>query len=480
MLVESYISQFLFESTKEKSSLHCLLFQRESSNMADLSLSPQPHSDLRAPSSPLSEILTFRGDDEEEEEDFASTAAGTVKKQQRKRWKKPADHPKRPLSAYNLFFQWGRERLLAGESLIPLQQDDIDRIDVDTRRHSKRRHRREHGVIGFTELAKMLGTKWKELDADSKEMFQKRADVEKVRYEKAVSLYKAEKGELSKEDSKPKETEATPTSRKAKKLVQQRKKTKGVATSQSVTIDGSSRQKLTLREDVEIAQPQAYDAPDALYRQALGGSGLSSQSIYSSLHRGDSEQYFFDQQRLYTASNQVSGVPPGMSLSAQSTFLPPAVSQASYIQSNSAAGAGISLRDYVDSMGPPPLQHMQSVWGPGTVTNMPSQAYHSLRDQAYHNANSMDPGRFSGTEVPNHSYYSMPLYGQLQSDQTGMGLQPQSTSYAQYPSFSRYPSAMDPLSSRQPPTNLVPSQMNPGMRDEVDGLSSTSQINYFE
>ncbi|GAX24969.1 hypothetical protein FisN_2Lh245 [Fistulifera solaris] len=448
--------------------------------MSDFSLSPQPTSNLRAPPSPLSEILSFReeiDEEDEQEEDIASITTDTVKKQQRKRWKKPADHPKRPLSAYNLFFQWGRERLLAGESLIPLQQADIDRIDVDTRRHAKRRHRREHGVIGFTELAKMLGTKWKELDPDSKEMFQRRADVEKIRYEKAVSLYKAEKGELLK-DSTLKETEAARPFPKAKKLAQQRKKLKGVQTSQGIIT--TSNQKFTLREDVEISQPQTYDTSSALYRQALGGSGPLSHGINSGFHRGDNEPYFFDQQRLYASRNQVSGMPPGMSLSAPSTFLPPAVSQASYIQSNSAAGAGTSLRDYVDSMGPPPLQHMQSVWGPGTVTNMPSQAYHSLTGQAYHNANYMDAGRFPGTEISNHSYYSMPLYGQLPSDQTVMGLQPQSTSYAQYPNFSRYPSAIDPLRSRQTATNLVPSQMNPGMKDEVDGLSSTSQLNYFE
>ncbi|GAX12414.1 hypothetical protein FisN_2Hh245 [Fistulifera solaris] len=448
--------------------------------MADFSLSPQPTSDLRAPPSPLSEILSFREEDDEEEEqeeDMASTTPGTVKKQQRKRWKKPADHPKRPLSAYNLFFQWGRERLLAGESLIPLQQADIDRIDVDTRRHAKRRHRREHGVIGFTELAKMLGTKWKELDPESKEMFQRRADVEKIRYEKAVSLYKAEKGELSK-DSKLKEAEAAPSSRKAKKLVQQRKKPKSVETSQDIT---TSKQKLTLREDVETTQPQTYDFSSALYRQTLGGNVPLSQGIYSGLHRGENDPYFFDQQRLYASRNQVSSMHSGMSLSAQSTFLPPAVNQASYIQSNSAAGSGTSLRDYVDSMGPPPLQSMQSVWGTGAVTNMSSQAYHSLRDQAYHNTNYADLGRFSGTEVPNHSYYSMPLYGQqLRSDQSMMGLQPQNSSYAQYPSFSRYPSTMDPLNSGQPPTNLAPSQMHPGMRDEVDGLSSISPLNYFD
>lgn len=478
--------------------------------MTDLTLSPRPHSDLltdvrlplhvRTLSSPLSEILTFNGEEEQEEEE-PPMLTGAMTKQKRKRWKKPADHPKRPLSAYNLFFQWGRERLLAGESLVPLQQEDIDQIDVDTRRNSKRRHRREHGVIGFTELAKMLGTKWKELDPESKEMFQKRADVEKARYEKAVSLYKAEKGENQKEDEEQ-HLDKTPSG-KPKRLSQKAKKMKNVPpqSTKGVT-DGSSKQKLSLREEAERIQPLTYDAPSSMYRQMGTGQLNQALGIYSSSYRGDNEHFYYEQQGAFQSENQVNGIHPEMSTPAQNTkthnlnhmahvrpnFMPQATNQANYIQSNpTTMGSESSIRDYNESMGTHPVQGMQSMWDTGNIPNISSPAFHSLTNQAYNNnTNYFDPSvrhwPAPRTDVPNHSYYTMPSLGQtMRNNPSVLGMQ-HSSMYSQYPqfpaSFPRYPS-MEPFSG-QSPTNLLQLPMYQGMREDVDGLSSTSPLNYFD
>eukprot|EP00549_Striatella_unipunctata_P012221 CAMPEP_0118688440 /NCGR_PEP_ID=MMETSP0800-20121206/8923_1 /TAXON_ID=210618 ORGANISM="Striatella unipunctata, Strain CCMP2910" /NCGR_SAMPLE_ID=MMETSP0800 /ASSEMBLY_ACC=CAM_ASM_000638 /LENGTH=225 /DNA_ID=CAMNT_0006585703 /DNA_START=50 /DNA_END=727 /DNA_ORIENTATION=+ len=65
---------------------------------------------------------------------------------------KPRDKPKRPLSAYNLFFQDEREKLLVV------------------------------GKVGFAALAKIVAEKWKSLDPISKSKYEAKAAVEKTRY----------------------------------------------------------------------------------------------------------------------------------------------------------------------------------------------------------------------------------------------------------------------------------------------------------
>ena len=85
--------------------------------------------------------------------------------------------PKRPLSAYNLFFQEARKALLG---------------DAYTPSPAKRRHRKSHGKIGFTELAHIISQKWKTLDAGLKDQLQDQAAKNKSDYMAAVKQWKAE------------------------------------------------------------------------------------------------------------------------------------------------------------------------------------------------------------------------------------------------------------------------------------------------
>lgn len=93
----------------------------------------------------------------------------------KKTWKKPADKPKRPLSAYNLFFQHERNRIV-GES--PAGADG-----------NKRKHRKSHGKIGFESLAKTIANKWKTLDKASKRPFEQQAKREKAIYAQKLQAW---------------------------------------------------------------------------------------------------------------------------------------------------------------------------------------------------------------------------------------------------------------------------------------------------
>lgn len=89
--------------------------------------------------------------------------------------------PRKPLSAYNFFFQEERANLLGHET--------IANEHADPKERKKRCHRRTHGKIGFTQLAKHVGQKWKSLDAESKKIYQKKFQQDKVRYAKELEKY---------------------------------------------------------------------------------------------------------------------------------------------------------------------------------------------------------------------------------------------------------------------------------------------------
>lgn len=102
----------------------------------------------------------------------------------KRKWKKPKDKPKRPLSAYNLFFQHEREKIIA--STVAPPEPELSEAQAKKRR---RRHRKTHGKISFADLAKTIGGKWKALDSASRSVFEARAKSEKNRYNRELAVW---------------------------------------------------------------------------------------------------------------------------------------------------------------------------------------------------------------------------------------------------------------------------------------------------
>ena len=140
-------------------------------------------------------------------ESIGDSPAGTGKKKtltkgdgkSRRSWKKPKDKPKRPLSAYNLFFKNERARIVhggdgdAGDTAAGAAVDAAALISASTTsqdpasasssgQKKKRRHRAAHGKIGFAALAQTIAARWKALPADERKPFADRAAIEKERY----------------------------------------------------------------------------------------------------------------------------------------------------------------------------------------------------------------------------------------------------------------------------------------------------------
>ena len=82
------------------------------------------------------------------------------------------DMPKRPLSAYNLFFAEERQKILGSRQ-------------AETSKTDKK--------VGFAGLAKTVAAKWNAMDDEQKEPYIVKARVEKTRYTQLVSVWREEK-----------------------------------------------------------------------------------------------------------------------------------------------------------------------------------------------------------------------------------------------------------------------------------------------
>ncbi|GAX10100.1 hypothetical protein FisN_3Lh286 [Fistulifera solaris] len=122
----------------------------------------------------------------------ASNKRNEKKDMTKKKFKKDEGRPKRPLSAYNVFFQFARVKLLNGEDCTEVRQEDVDAMWLATEPSSvgKRPHRKSHGKISFREMAKMVASKWNALDEKTRSLFELRAKVDRDRYMLEMEIWK--------------------------------------------------------------------------------------------------------------------------------------------------------------------------------------------------------------------------------------------------------------------------------------------------
>jgi hypothetical protein len=119
-----------------------------------------------------------------------ATSMQTTVSNNRQRRKHDASKPKRPLSAYNIFFKEERQRIL--DELPP----EILKHEIEYKTSGRRRKQLSakellHSKVDFHHLAKMVGQRWRKLPTSELEKYKSIANADFQRYKKEISAYKA-------------------------------------------------------------------------------------------------------------------------------------------------------------------------------------------------------------------------------------------------------------------------------------------------
>ncbi|KAL3911833.1 MAG: hypothetical protein SGARI_001456 [Bacillariaceae sp.] len=116
-------------------------------------------------------------------------AHGTNKKARKKH---DMGKPKRPLSAYNIFFKQERQRILDELPKEVLKQGGKEEAAAPSRRRKQLSAKDLlHRKVDFHKLAKMVGKRWRELPASELEQYKSIADKDLERYREEMNAYKA-------------------------------------------------------------------------------------------------------------------------------------------------------------------------------------------------------------------------------------------------------------------------------------------------
>eukprot|EP00339_Tiarina_fusa_P022808 CAMPEP_0117030228 /NCGR_PEP_ID=MMETSP0472-20121206/21832_1 /TAXON_ID=693140 ORGANISM="Tiarina fusus, Strain LIS" /NCGR_SAMPLE_ID=MMETSP0472 /ASSEMBLY_ACC=CAM_ASM_000603 /LENGTH=347 /DNA_ID=CAMNT_0004738235 /DNA_START=119 /DNA_END=1162 /DNA_ORIENTATION=+ len=179
----------------------------------------------------------------------APPAKAAGEKNKRKRRHKPKDFPKRPLSAYNIFFKETRE------SIIKEQKDAGDEANVD-----------------FQTMAKEIAARWKALPSDERERVDKLAKEDMERYREAVKTYE---DEMVKRSRKEREETAAAEEKAAKQAAEDREEAAAAAAAEKAASAAAANAAAAQRQ---AAYPGAAAAAGSLAARNMDHSLLAAEA----------------------------------------------------------------------------------------------------------------------------------------------------------------------------------------------------------
>ncbi|KAL3910223.1 MAG: hypothetical protein SGARI_002230 [Bacillariaceae sp.] len=160
-------------------------------------------------------------------ESAKKVTAVKAKKPRRKKSRKPAGYPKRPLSAYNIFFKDTREKIIE-----------------------------EHGKTNFQDMVRLIAAAWKEATAEEKKKYEALAAKDLIRYKDQVGVFEREAAERKRiEDEKRADMERKKRETELKFINAQQQRSAESASGVRLGADALS-DRMRMREEAMLAAMQ--------------------------------------------------------------------------------------------------------------------------------------------------------------------------------------------------------------------------------
>lgn len=108
-----------------------------------------------------------------------------------RKMKDDKDRPKRPLTAYNLYFKEERTKLLAERQHEGTEaNEEKDNDGPHTSEGTKKKRRKvPHGKMGFEEMARTIAERWRNIDKERLAEFDRKAEESRKQYKEAMKEY---------------------------------------------------------------------------------------------------------------------------------------------------------------------------------------------------------------------------------------------------------------------------------------------------